>query len=339
VEHVLKGGEHLLRLIDEILDLSRIEAGRISMSLEPVDVSEVVAAVKSTLDPMAHRTGIELQFVGGLAGVPQITADRTRFQQILMNYGSNAIKYGKPGGTVQFTAAKRDGTVRISVSDDGYGIPEDKQDKIYQPFHRAGQETGSIEGTGIGLAISKRLAELMHGTVGFTSTVGRGSQFWVELPIHKSVSPSTAPPAPSASKGSSLSGDAGPRYLVVYIEDNPSSIALMIDLLEDFERVELLTAPTAEIGLEVVRARRPHAVIMDINLPGISGFEAARRLQQWPETQAIPVIALSAAAMVRDASKVSQAGFYRYLTKPVKVDELAGTLEEILSGAQGTPRS
>jgi PAS domain S-box-containing protein len=331
VDQVLKGGEHLLRLIDEVLDLSRIEAGRMPMSLEPVGVAEAIAEVQTTLQPMAARAGIAIVLEPIPPELPEITADRTRFKQILMNYGSNAIKYGRQGGKLRFVTTLEPGYVRVTLADDGIGIAADKQDKVFQPFQRAGQETGPIEGTGIGLAITKRLTELMSGRVGFRSEVGVGSEFWVELPVRaRSEAPSTPARAASESATAALNGAEGPRYLIVYIEDNPSSVALMRDLLADFERVELVTAPSAEIGIELVRARQPNVVIMDINLPGISGFEAARRLREWPETKAIPVIALSAAAMVRDAAKVKQAGFHRYLTKPVKIDELATVLEELL---------
>ena len=331
IDHVLKGGEHLLRLIDEILDLSRIESGRVSVSPEPVGLAEVLAEVKSTLDPMAARAEVTLAVAPLPSDLPQVVADRTRFKQILMNYGSNAVKYGRRRGTATFRAAVREGMVRVVLADDGIGIPEDKQERVFQPFHRAGQETGPIEGTGIGLAISKRLAELMGGAVGFRSTEGQGSEFWIDIPAHQ---PEAGALAGERQKqpagGTSLSGPHGPRYVVVYIEDNPSNIAFMEDLIADFDRVDLVTAPTAEIGIEIVRARRPDAVIMDINLPGMSGFEATRRLREWPETRDIPVVALSAAAMVRDKAKVEGAGFYRYLTKPVKADELATVLEELL---------
>jgi len=331
VDHVLKGGEHLLRLIDEVLDLARIEAGRVAVSLEPVHVADVLAEVKATLDPMAARAEVAIAVEPAPDRLPEVIADRTRFKQILMNYGSNAIKYGRRGGTASLRASVVGDAVRVVVADDGIGIPADRQDRLFQPFHRAGQETGPIEGTGIGLAISKRLAELMGGLVGFRSDDGRGSTFWIDLPAHRpgEIAARPAAAAPAAVE-SSLAGPDGPRYLVVYVEDNPSNIAFMEDLMRDFDRVALVTAPTAEIGIELVRARRPHAVIMDINLPGMSGFEAIRRLQAWPETHDIPVIALSAAATPRDTARAKDAGFYRYLTKPVKVDVLTAALEELL---------
>jgi PAS domain S-box-containing protein len=328
LRHVLRGGEHLLRLIDDVLDLSRIEAGRVMVSPEPVNVREVVEEVITTLEPMASRAGITIRR-DQLPEVPRVVADRTRLAQILMNFGSNAIKYGKQRGQVQVTLAEPDpATVRITVIDDGIGIPADKRDKVFEPFQRAGQETGPIEGTGIGLTITKRLAEMMKGRVGFTSEVDRGSAFWVEMPIHRRVTAEAA--RVKLEPGVSPLATGSARHKVVYIEDNPSNIAFMRDLVEDLPSVELLTAPTAEIGLELIRAHAPQVVIMDINLPGMSGFDAVQRLHEWPETRNIPVIGLSAAALLKDTTRAKEVGFYRYLTKPVKVAELTRTLEELL---------
>jgi PAS domain S-box-containing protein len=329
--YVLQGGEHLLRLIDDILDLSRIEAGRVVVSTEPVGVNEVLDEVRQTLEPMAARYGIALSVQpASEEPPPQVFADRTRFTQILLNFGSNAIKYGKRGGRAEISVETEGDRLRLVVRDDGIGIPLEKQDKIFQPFQRAGQETGSIEGTGIGLSISKRLAELMGGHVGFKSAPGRGSEFWVELGIHRDARDAGLEVAARAVNGSSLSGE-GDSLLIVYVEDNPSNIAFMQGVMDELPRVRLLTAPTAEQGLDLIRQAMPEVVIMDINLPGISGYEATLRLRDWPETRNIPVIALTAAAMAADRPRLEQAGFARYLTKPVKVAELLEALETVLA--------
>ncbi|HTV18046.1 MAG TPA: HAMP domain-containing sensor histidine kinase, partial [Polyangiaceae bacterium] len=183
VEQILRGGQHLLRLIDEVLDLSRIEAHGISITSEPLAVSPVVAEVCALLQPSATAAGLELEVDAGSAPVPLIHADRTRFAQILMNFGSNAVKYNRARGKIMIRVSQQRDNIRVTVADTGMGIPEDKKDAIFQPFQRAGQEAGSIPGTGIGLTISKRLAEMMGGSVGFDSTYGRGSEFWVELPV------------------------------------------------------------------------------------------------------------------------------------------------------------
>jgi CheY-like chemotaxis protein len=217
--------------------------------------------------------------------------------------------------------------VRIAVRDTGIGIPAAKQAKLFQPFQRAGQETGPIEGTGIGLFITKRLAELMHGDVGFRSTEGEGSEFWVDLPIHAD-SPSVFPPRPAA-VNAKLDASVPQRRSILYVEDNPANVEFMRDLIDSLEGFELLTAPNAERGIELAREHRPQIILLDINLPGLSGIEAMRVLQDDARTRDIPVIALTAAASERDQQLGMRAGFRRYLTKPVNVEQFVAALEEL----------
>jgi PAS domain S-box-containing protein len=327
---ILRGGEHLLRLIDDILDLSRIEAGNVSISSEAVGVQDVVEEALRTLESMAARTNVRLELGAFPPSLPLVVADRTRFAQIVMNFGSNAIKYNRPGGSVALSASlEHDGMVRVTVADTGIGVPAAMQDKLFQPFQRAGQETGPIEGSGIGLVISKRLAKLMGGRVGFRSTPGVGSEFWVDLPsrtareseVIRAASPDDSPPRLEAQSG----------RLILYVEDNPANVAFMRDVLSEFDGIELVSAPTGERGIALARLRTPDVIIMDINLPGMSGLEALAVLRSSPRTAAIPVIALTAAASDRDRLRGSEAGFYRYLTKPVKVDELISTLDTLLA--------
>ncbi|MBC7976857.1 MAG: response regulator [Myxococcales bacterium] len=279
--------------------------------------------------PGGRDAPIQLEVAPLASELPLVVADRTRLCQTLMNFGSNAIKYGKASGRATFEATRHAEHVRFSVVDDGIGIPADQHDKLFEPFQRAGQETGPIEGTGIGLAISKRLAGLMQGRIGFASEVGRGSQVWVEIPIYRAAATRQAAPARAISQTSPLATMTS-RHKIVYVEDNPSNIAFMRELVNDLAGVELLTAPTAEISLPLIRAHQPAVVIMDINLPGMSGLEATQQLQAWPETRHIPIVGLSAAALIKDTARAKDAGFYRYLTKPVQVAELSATLEELL---------
>ena len=330
LQHVLRGGEHLLRLIDDVLDLSKIEAGGIAISLEPVNVPLVLADVVSTLEPMATRAQVQIEPVSVPEALPRSVADRMRLAQILMNLGSNAIKYGKPGGHVWFNVAVQARMIRITVIDDGIGIPDTKRHKLFEPFQRAGQETGPIEGTGIGLTISRRLAVMMGGNVGYSSALGAGSQFWVEVPIHRTETGTHQGDVAVSSDVSPLPVGSTLRHTIVYVEDNPSNIALMRAVIGELPGVELLTTPTAEIGLELIRARLPSIVIMDIDLPGRSGIEAAKQLGDWPETYMIPVVGLSAAALPNDTARAKEIGVDRYLTKPVKVAELLRVLEELL---------
>jgi CheY-like chemotaxis protein len=303
----------------------------VCVSLSPVALSNVLAEVSSTLDPLAQQQGITLQLNTPEAPLPDVLADRTRLKQILMNFGSNAIKYGRLNGRVIISARMLPHAVRVLVEDNGVGIAVNQQAKLFQPFQRAGQETGPIEGTGIGLALSKRLAELMRGSVGFTSQLGQGSVFWIDLTLPRTAALPIERVAASEPVFELSHPRSEPRATIVYIEDNPSNVSFMEEFFADYKRVDLVTAPSAEIGLALVRELRPRAVIMDLNLPGMNGVDATLQLADWPQTRDIPVIALSAATGVQDPHRMRVAGFYRCLEKPVAVEELTRTLEELLA--------
>jgi CheY-like chemotaxis protein len=326
----LKGGEHLLRLIDDILDLARIESGKLMISIEAMSVPEVLSEVTTTLEPMAARHDVQITVDSLPQEVPIVAADRTRFAQILMNFGSNAIKYNRPSGAVTFKVmVPNPGSVRVAIQDTGVGIPSEKQDKLFQPFQRAGQEAGPIEGTGIGLVITQRIAHMMKGDVGFRSVPGEGSEFWVDIPVYQAAAHPVATLPLRAAEVARALGDG--RRSILYVEDNPANVAFMRDLIGGFEQVELITATKAELGIELAHRQRPELIIMDINLPGQSGLDALRALRASAVTQHIPVIALTAAATERDRQHGLHAGFYRYLTKPVKVDEFISVLEDLFA--------
>jgi len=316
VAHILRGGEHLLRLIDDILDLARIETGRTSIDLAPVEVGELLAEIVRSLEPLAARTSVALA-LDAPAGLPRVRADRTRLAQIAMNLGSNAIKYNRPGGRVRFTASRTGEVLRIAVADTGHGIPLEDQARLFQPFQRGSQEAGPIEGTGIGLVITKRLAELMGGGVGFRSTPGEGSTFWVDLALEPTRAPSAVMPMPE-----------GGHHLLLYIEDDPTNVSVLRELLSTLDGLELAVAASAEVGIEIARARHPAMIITDLNLPGMSGLEALRVLREDPRTANVPVIALTAAAGSRKQGL--ELGFARYLTKPADLGELREAIASLL---------
>jgi len=248
--------------------------------------------------------------------------------QILTNFASNAVKYNRPGGKVTLSVILQDpGRIRFMVSDTGIGIRHDKQDKLFQPFQRAGQENGTVEGSGIGLFIAKRLAELMHGSVGFRSVLGHGSDFWVDLPTElqqqQQHTKATCTPLEEAAVGGRV---------LLHVEDNPANLAFMRDVVVScFDDVQLLSATTGELGVVLARTHNVDAILMDINLPGMSGLDALHQLRSDPMTQHIPVIAVSAAASEHDKQRGLHAGFYAYLTKPMKVEEFVGVLTRAFS--------
>jgi PAS domain S-box-containing protein len=330
---ILNAGWYLLELINEILDLATIESGKLSMSLEPVSLNELLLECHSMIDPLAQRRGIRMSAPHSDAAYC-IKADRTRIKQVLINLLSNAIKYNRTGGSVavRCTANTASGRVRITVTDTGAGLPPEKLEQLFQPFNRLGQEVNGEEGTGIGLVVSKRLVELMDGVIGVESTIGRGSTFWVEL---LSTAPLVLPAAldPSAVAESAAATMAGLRTLL-YVEDNPANLQLVERLIARRHDVRMLSAVDGNQGVELARTCLPDVILMDINLPGISGIEALKILREDQSTAHIPVVAISANAMARDIQKGMEAGFFRYLTKPIKVSTFNDVLNEALAFAE-----
>ena len=338
VDQILQAGWYLLELINEILDLAQIESGKLALSREPTLLAEVMLECQTMIEPQAQKRGIHMIFPG--SDVPYfVDADRTRLKQVLINLLSNAIKYNELNGTVIVDCSLVRGTeniperVRISVRDTGAGLPPNLLQQLFQPFNRLGQERSTEEGTGIGLVMSKRLVELMGGLIGVESTVGLGSVFWFELNSTQEpqleldeAQPAVVTPVPV---------DNDPlRRTLLYVEDNPANLKLIEQLIARRPDIRLLSAQDGHFGIQLARVNHPDVILMDINLPGISGIEALKILREDPETAHIPVIALSANAMPRDIEKGLQAGFFRYLTKPIRVNEFMATLEVALQFAE-----
>jgi PAS domain S-box-containing protein len=332
VEQILKAGWYLLELINEVLDLSLIESGKLSLSLEPVSLGEVLEDCRTMIEPQARQGGIAVAF-DGLDELPHILADRTRVKQILVNLLSNAIKYNRVGGSVDVRCRREAGNrVRVSLQDTGDGLSADKLAHLFEPFNRLGQEGGTEQGTGIGLVVCKQLVALMDGAIGVESTVGVGSVFWIDLPAAADADVRADPTRLAAPPAARRAGDP-PMRTVLCVEDNPANLMLVAQILERRPDIRLLGAKDGRRGIEMAREALPDVILMDINLPGISGHTALRSLAADPVTAHIPVVALSANAMPRDIEKGLASGFFRYLTKPIQVDLFMDTIELALQAA------
>ncbi len=326
IDQILQAGWYLLELINEILDLALIESGKLLLSLEPVSLIELLADCKAMIEPQALRSDIRLSFPRTDSSLA-VRADRTRMKQVLVNLLSNAVKYNRPGGLVEVTcSATTAERTRISCRDTGAGLSSEQLAQLFQPFNRLGQEAGAAEGTGIGLVVSKRLVEHMGGQIGAESTVGVGSVFWIELTSTGALQAVVGSTEPGPVAGIEVPTDVRIRT-VLYVEDNPANLMLVDSVLARRSDIRLLTARDGSSGVEMARMSRPDVILMDINLPGISGIEALKILAGDPLTAHIPVIALSANAMPRDIEKGLKAGFFRYLTKPIKVLQFMAALD------------
>jgi signal transduction histidine kinase/ActR/RegA family two-component response regulator len=324
VAHILKAGRHLLDLVNEVLDISRIEADRLSLSIEPVPVAVVVSEVLELIKPLADGRGVSLAtFVE--SETAHVNADAQRLKQVLLNLLSNAVKYNRPQGSVSVRldspAAER---VRVAVTDTGPGITEDQLEHLFTPFHRLGVQDTQVEGTGLGLALSKRLVDALGGTLGVDSTPGVGSCFWVEL---AAASAPEAQFSESTGRLAAQSHDHETRRTILYIEDNLANIRLVERILAGHPDLELLTSMQATLGLDLAREHRPDLVLLDLHLPDMEGEEALRRLRAAPETSAAEIVVVSADATDERVKRLLAVGANDYLTKPLDVHKFKDLLE------------
>jgi len=326
LRHISMAGQHLLALINEVLDISRIESGTMSLSAEPVDVTDVLDELVVLLGPQSGGRRVTVDVSQIDCGV-HVMADRQRLKQVLLNLMSNAIKYNRDGGSVRVVCRRADGQLRIEVADEGYGLTQDQVERLFRPFERLGAEIGSIEGTGIGLALSKGLIEAMGGRIGAVSIVDRGSTFWIELPLTagplESASIETQPP-PAAPPG-------GASHTVLYIEDNQANRRLVQEILARRPRITLLLATHGSRGIEVAREQQPELILLDLHLPDMPGREVLRALQGDPATRDIPVLVVSADASAGQEARLREDGASGYLTKPLNVNGFLAEVDEVLS--------
>ncbi|MGH2720189.1 MAG: ATP-binding response regulator, partial [Actinomycetota bacterium] len=336
VNQVLKAGRHLLGLIDEVLDISRIEAGRLALSIEPVSIQETVAEVLDLVSPMAGGRDLTIEAGEVLESPLLVLADRQRLKQVLLNLLSNAVKYNRTGGTIRVSMSRpAAATVRIEVSDTGPGIAAENLPKLFSPFERIGAEQSDIQGTGLGLALSKVLAEAMGGTLGVRSVPGVGSTFWVELGETEAavIALDTPPdglgedaPEPHGAE----SGGSGRVPKVLYIEDNASNLRLIERLMDHRPDTELLTAMQGSLGLELAENHHPQLILLDLHLPDMTGDQVLATLRQTPATRDIPVVILSADATPGHVRRLRDAGAQGYLTKPLELKDLLEVLDHHL---------
>ncbi|MEN3365057.1 MAG: hypothetical protein V7606_2331 [Burkholderiales bacterium] len=332
IDQILQAGWYLLRLINEILDLAMIESGKVTLSQEAMSLADVLHDCEAMIEPQAQKRGIRMTFPH-FDNMYYVHADRTRVKQVMINLLANAIKYNSDGGAVIVECKmSSENRVRVSVTDTGAGLAPEQLDQLFQPFNRLGQAAGSEEGTGIGLVVTKQLVELMGGVIGVSSTVGMGSVFWVELAATSAPVLAYDNSSEPAIEGRSdaTTKTLAPRRTLLYVEDNPANLALVEQLIARRDDLKLITAIDGHLGVQLARTYQPDAILMDINLPGMSGFDALEILRRDPATAHIPVMALSANAVPRDIARGLEAGFFRYLTKPIKVREFMDALDVVL---------
>jgi signal transduction histidine kinase/CheY-like chemotaxis protein len=336
VDHILRGGRHLLGLINEVLDISRIESGSLSLSPEPVDVLELVKDTVDLIRPLAAEREIEVHTPSVTDRPLTVEADHQRLKQVLLNLASNAVKYNRHAGSIRVACqVPSPGRVAIAVQDSGPGIPADKLARLFTPFDRLGAEQTGIQGTGMGLALSKGLMEAMDGSLSADSVEGQGTTFTIELPeAAGAAGPQDQAPVPEPVAGSGADGD---QQTVLYVEDNPSNLRLVERVLAERAGVRLLTTTLGEQVQGLVLRHRPELVLLDMHLPDLDGEEVLRRLQADPRTAGVPVVGVSADVTPAHIDRVLAAGAREYLTKPLDVARFRAVVDSLLSGVASRP--
>lgn len=335
VHEILRGGRHLLSLINEVLDLAQVETGKLRISLEPVRLDEVLNECLGLLLPIARESEIGVTVVDDSACDCLVHADRTRLKQVLLNLLSNAIKYNRSAGEVRVACTADADQVRIAITDTGAGLDDAQRSRLFQAFERLDAGRTPVEGAGLGLVLSKRLVDAMHGTIGLESEIGVGSTFWIRLP--RAAEPVLAAgPAPAGATTAPVAPAPGATRTVLYIEDNPVNVLLMEAMLGHMSGLRVVTAPLPALGLQMARDERPDLILLDIQLPGMDGYEVLRRLRAEPASRAVPVIAVSANAMPSDIERGIAAGFAHYLTKPLDMSRLIASVESVLTTIRST---
>ncbi len=328
VEQIFRGGRHLLGLINEILDLARIETGRLSLSLEPIGIEGVVDEALDLVRPLAAERGIEVPMHLGDDWSHRVFADQQRIKQVLINLLANAIKYNRPGGRVDVTCVPGDDRLRISITDTGQGISDEHVSTMFAPFERLGAESTSVEGTGLGLSLSKSLVEAMGGAIGVHTEVGVGSTFWIEVDLAPSVHETGSEPIIDALPSTQI---MGPSAQILYIEDNTSNILLVERLVDQRNDLTVLTALTGEDGVALAIEHLPDLILLDVNLSGMDGHQVLQQLRARNDTRHIPIVVLSADAAPSQIDRFAENGVDHYLTKPIDIVELMATIDDELS--------
>lgn len=335
VEQILKAGHHLLDLINEILDLARIEQGRLALSIEPVDAGEVVEESVQLMRPAAHRAGCDLR-TNLPSGPCLIQADRQRLKQVMLNLLSNALKYNRPGGWVAVDLIQT-GTARVGmrVSDSGIGIPEEMLPRLFNPFDRLGRESGSVTGTGLGLALCKSLVEAMSGAISVTSAEGRGTE--ISIDFGAAVAEVVSEPSIGARPQAAFPDGCEPEGIVLYIEDNLSNLRLVERLVRDRPLTRVMPAMQGQLGLELAAEHAPKLILLDHHLPDIDGIEVLRRLRALEATSNSAIYMLTADASPGQRERYLAAGADGYLTKPVNVKDLLQIVDQVLTCREPAP--